>query len=370
MLRHLYMSWPRAPPLYRVPTHSPTSYCPPPSLESLTTAPPSLREVSTGRTTTSTLSTDTPPPPGGEVVSSLTATTTTIRVTTGVPGAAPLDNSSIIAPAAAAAADDEASIRLLTLLESGSSLCPLEDVSLTDPLCYVMPKHHATSTSDTSPSPSFAAGSNTTSTGSSNKKSLLTKTPAAGSKDPPLPPLELPEVTCVADDIDDFALMEMDGIDLDVLMNGLVDEEDEDVLEDDLDITEPHFEDEDVVEIYQNVEIEDEEDRLKNDLLSSVSCMQDDEYLALGYKKITEYPQHRSFELSSYRTLQMVHVELYTALGCPPARLLEDRNLLYNRPRGRRRFTKEELATAEGSDTDTASEGCSVSSSVDTCSRD
>ncbi|KAK7079931.1 hypothetical protein SK128_001899 [Halocaridina rubra] len=80
----------------------------------------------------------------------------------------------------------------------------------------------------------------------------------------------------------------------------------------------------------------------------------DDEYLCLGYKKLNEYSSMK-IEISFYRLLQIIHNELFDALGYPTWREMIAKNLVRERPSGR----------TLDSDTDTASEGESQSDSSD-----
>lgn len=219
-------------------------------------------------------------------------------------------------------------VSLLTELFSGPDLCSPSEVG--EPHCYVIPKLGASSTSASYPGDA----------GNSAMKEY-----------------ELPEVICVTDDID-MDLMEMDGIDLDAFMNDI-----EDI--DMLDISETQFDEQDVVDVYSNVDLETPnlESNIFEGAALRVSRVADDEYLTLGYKKIIQYPTNR-FELSDYRTTQMLHVELFKSLGYPTLKELEAKNIIHYRPRGRRKLSHSEVIRADNDDTDTASEGCSVSTMV------
>ena len=178
------------------------------------------------------------------------------------------------------------------------------------------------------------------------------------------PEEELPEVTCVTDDIMGLDLMEMDGIDLDAIMEELDENAEE---EEQANLLDNQFDDCDVIELYLDVDLNPtrKPDLQKGDIIPDVCSMNDDEYLALGYKKITNYQSNKP-EISDYRILQMAHVELFKALGCPLIKSLEKKNVVRYRHRGRRKIShaKATAPIREDSDTDTASEGLSVSSAT------
>ncbi|KAF2357702.1 hypothetical protein FHG87_011546 [Trinorchestia longiramus] len=167
--------------------------------------------------------------------------------------------------------------------------------------------------------------------------------------------LELPEVTCVTDELGELNLMEIEGMDLDAIMDGLDDAEEQDLYEE-------QFSEEEVIELVSNACLEP-----RTSTSPRVRCrMQDDEYLCLGYKKLIEYPATR-FELSNFRLLQMVHVELFTASGYPHVKELEAKKLIKYRPRGRRKLIHPKVTASCrcDSDTDSASEGSSDESGDD-----
>lgn len=168
-----------------------------------------------------------------------------------------------------------------------------------------------------------------------------------------LPTSDLPEVTCVSDDIDALNIVEMEGIDLDAIIDGLDD------VQEDTDLFEDQFDEGSVIELYKNVDLHESS---ATDELQSTFTKADDEYLGLGYKKIIEYPPER-FELSHYRALQMVNVELSTALGYPTVSSLVKKGIVRYRRRGRRKLLHAKVIAPcrDDSDTDTASEGGLVS---------
>ena len=213
--------------------------------------------------------------------------------------------------------DQELDVSVVTCLNSDLEL--RSPYNLPEPHCYLLPK----------------------------EKKKLTSLLLSTEED--IPP-DFP-VTCV--DIDGFDLAEMeDGIDLDVLMNGLDDDD-----EDTLNILDEAFDDNDVVEVYCDVDLNYEStkrDTARKSTMGNRCSFNDDEYLTLGYKKLTYYPPTR-FELSNYRILQMVHTELFTALGCPSLKQLEENKTVRIRPRGRRRGVR--CKPQDDSETDTASEG-------------
>ena len=156
--------------------------------------------------------------------------------------------------------------------------------------------------------------------------------------------------------------MEMDGIDLDAIMEDLDETADE---EEETNLLDPCFDDNEVIELYPDVDLHPalhKPNLLNGDIMPDVCTMADDEYLALGYKKITEYDSGRP-ELSLFRTLQMAHVELFKALGCPLLKTLEKKKIVRYRQRGLRKIShaKATAPVREDSDTDSASEGLSVS---------
>lgn len=102
-----------------------------------------------------------------------------------------------------------------------------------------------------------------------------------------------------------------------------------------------------IIEVFRDVDLyKSEPSPTANKNGKEVASMKEDEYLYLGYKKISEYSSNR-IETSYFRLLQIIHNELFDTLGYPTWREMLKDGLVMERPTG----------SGSGSDTETASEG-------------
>lgn len=102
-----------------------------------------------------------------------------------------------------------------------------------------------------------------------------------------------------------------------------------------------------IIEVFRDVDLyKPEPSPTANMNGKEVASMKEDEYLYLGYKKISEYSSNR-IETSYFRLLQIIHNELFDTLGYPTWREMLREGLVMERPSG----------SGSGSDTETASEG-------------